>query len=77
MKLEDKLLQDLKSECVYIQATEDELKDWSYGDEGYREDTEYDLKVSQNVKEYLEGVLGLTYVWSKDKEDWLQLKLDN
>ena len=53
MKLEDKLLQDLKSECNAIDSMEKELKDWGYGDEGYREDTEYDLKVSENIKDYL------------------------
>ena len=77
MKLEDKLLQDLKSECNAIDSMEKELKDWGYGDEGYREDTEYDLKVSQNVKDYLEGVLGVTFIWSEDKEDWIKVKADN
>ena len=74
MKLEDKLLQDLKSECAYIQAKEED-QDWRY-DEAHREDTEYDLKVSQNVKDYLEGVLGVTFIWSEDKEDWIQVKAD-
>ena len=74
MKLEDKLLQDLKSECAYIQAKEED-QDWRY-DEEHREDTEYDLKVSQNVKDYLEGVLGVTFIWSEDKNDWIKVKAD-
>lgn len=70
-KLEDKLLEDLKSECNYIYATEEELKRQSqyfFVDE----DAEHDLKVSQNIKDYLEGVLGVTFVWSDDKQDWIK-----
>ena len=74
MKLEDKLLQDLKSECAYIQAKEED-QEWRY-DEAYREDTEYDIRVSENVKDYLEGVLGVTFIWSEDKEDWIKVKAD-
>lgn len=74
MKLKDKLLQDLKSECAYIQAMGED-QEWRYGDDGYREDTEYDLRVSENVKTYLEGILGVTYVWS-DSDGWIQVKAD-
>tara|TARA_R110000822_G_C15088265_1_gene470457 strand:- start:361 stop:618 length:258 start_codon:yes stop_codon:yes gene_type:complete len=73
-ELKDKLLQDLKSECNHIDATERELKESL--NLGYREDTEYDLKVSQNIKDYLEGVLGVTFVWSDNKNDWIQVKAD-
>lgn len=75
MELKDKLLQDLKSECAYIQAMGED-QEWRYGDDGYREDTEYDLRVSENVKTYLEGILGVTYVWSEYREDWIQVKAD-
>ena len=75
MELKDKLLQDLKSECAYIQAMGED-QEWRYGDEGEREDTEYDLRVSENVKTYLEGILGVTYVWSEYREDWIQVKAD-
>jgi len=76
MKLEDKLLQDLKSECAYIQAKEED-QSWRHNGDGEREDTEYDIRVSQNVKDYLEGVLGVTFIWSEDKEDWIKVKADN
>tara|TARA_R100001369_G_C3236378_1_gene153152 strand:- start:220 stop:543 length:324 start_codon:yes stop_codon:yes gene_type:complete len=80
ISLKKRLLEDLKSECNHIDATEKELKEMQRnprcGDEGYREDTEYDLKVSQNTKDYLEGVLGVTFIWSEDKEDWIKVKAD-
>lgn len=75
MELKDKLLQDLKSECAYIQAMGED-QEWRYGDDGYREDTEYDLRVSENVKTYLEGILGVTFIWSEYREDWIQVKAD-
>ena len=74
MELEDKLLQDLKSECEYIQARQED-QSWRFN-QGVREDTEYDLSVSENVKDYLEGVLGVTFIWSEDKEDWIKVKAD-
>tara|TARA_R110000824_G_scaffold113434_1_gene263140 strand:+ start:847 stop:1077 length:231 start_codon:yes stop_codon:yes gene_type:complete len=74
-KLEKKLLEDLKSECAYILAKEED-QSWRYNSDGEREDTEYDIRVSQNVKDYLEGVLGVTFIWSDEKEDWIKVKAD-
>tara|TARA_R100000234_G_scaffold8995_1_gene5437 strand:+ start:368 stop:535 length:168 start_codon:yes stop_codon:yes gene_type:complete len=51
MKLEDKLLEDLKTECT------NEL---------------YGAYVSKSIKSYLERVLGVTFVWSEDKQDWIK-----
>jgi len=75
MELEDKLLQDLKSECEYIQAKEED-QSWRYNDDGEREDTEYNLEQSGHVKDYLESILGVTFIWSEDKEDWIKVKAD-
>tara|TARA_R110000803_G_scaffold134363_1_gene201442 strand:+ start:83 stop:310 length:228 start_codon:yes stop_codon:yes gene_type:complete len=73
-KLETKLKKDLNDACAYIQAKEED-QDWRY-DENHREDTEYDLKVSQNIKDYLEGVLGITYIWLEDEQAFVERKAD-
>ena len=75
ISLKKRLLEDLKSECAYIQAKEED-QSWRHYDRGEREDTEYDLSVSENVKTYLEGILGVTFIWSEDKNDWIQVKAD-
>jgi|TARA_R110000744_G_scaffold114160_1_gene213585 hypothetical protein len=71
-ELKDKLLEDLKSECAYIQAKEED-QSWRYNDDGEREDTQYNLTQSGHIKDYLEGVLGVTFVWSDNKNDWIQV----
>ena len=75
MELKDKLLEDLKSECAYILAKEED-QSWRYNDDGEREDTQYDISVSENVKDYLEGILGVTFIWSDEKDDWIKVKAD-
>ena len=47
MELEDKLLQDLKSECEYIQARQED-QSWRFN-QGVREDTEYDLTTKTKI----------------------------
>ena len=72
-KLVNKLLEDLKSECNYIYATEEEIKHSRLiGMYEFDEDREHDLKVSENIKEYLEGILGVTFVLSDDKSNWIK-----
>ena len=74
MKLEDKLLENLKSECQYVCATEESLKHSRLFNTYYEldEDAQHDYEVSQNIKDYLESVLGVTFVWSEDKQDWIK-----
>lgn len=75
IRLKKRLLEDLKSECAYIQAREED-QSWRYNDDGEREDTQYNLTQSGHVKDYLEGVLGVTFIWSEDKNDWIKVKAD-
>tara|TARA_R100001015_G_C4491165_1_gene68693 strand:- start:286 stop:546 length:261 start_codon:yes stop_codon:yes gene_type:complete len=67
--LEDKLKEDLKDACIAVDNLTEELKNLTIYNANF-EDTQHDLKESETIKDYLEIVLGITYIWFKENDKW-------
>ena len=74
-KLEKELLEDLKEVTIYVAVNAERLKHDKIESE-YTEYTEQQLQHKGSIKQYLEKVLGVTYVWSDNRSDWIPIKAD-